>query len=98
MMSIGKAAEVLGLSKEQMRRLDKNGVLVPLRSAGNTRYYTQEQLDEYMRVPKKKAERVVIGYCRVSSTKQKDDLDRLIESVRAYIELPKKSSKSWWRT
>jgi len=30
------------------------------------------------------SQRKVIGYCRVSSYKQKDDLERQIENVRTY--------------
>ena len=85
MMSIGKAAKYIGVSIEQMRRLDRQGKLVSFRSAGNTRYYTQERLDEYLHKPRHKRERVVIGYCRVSSTKQKDDLTRQIENTRSYL-------------
>ena len=85
MMSIGKAAQYLGQSVQQLRLLDTKGILVPLRSPGNTRYYTQEQLDEYLRIPRKVVERIVIGYCRVSSAKQKDDLARQVENVRSYL-------------
>lgn len=34
-----------------------------------------------VRLPNRK----IIGYCRVSSHKQKDDLERQIESVKAYM-------------
>ena len=30
-------------------------------------------------------DRIVIGYCRVSSNKQKDDLERQIENMRLYL-------------
>lgn len=30
-------------------------------------------------------DRIVIGYCRVSSNKQKDDLERQIENVKLYL-------------
>ena len=85
MMSIGKAAKYLGLSIGQVRRLDKLGVLTPCKPHGQTRYYSQEQLDEYLRKPSLTRERVVLGYCRVSSNKQKDDLQRQVETVRLYL-------------
>jgi excisionase family DNA binding protein len=85
MMSIGKAAEYLGVSIGQLRRLDKQGVLTPSKPNGQTRYYSQEQLDEYLRKPLQTRERIVIGYCRVSSPKQKDDLQRQVENVKLYL-------------
>lgn len=30
-------------------------------------------------------DRIVIGYCRVSSNKQKDDLERQIENMNLYL-------------
>lgn len=30
-------------------------------------------------------DRIVIGYCRVSSNKQKDDLERQIENMKLYL-------------
>ncbi|MDN6012061.1 MAG: IS607 family transposase, partial [Lactococcus lactis] len=33
----------------------------------------------------KKPKRITIGYCRVSSNKQKDDLERQIENVKTYM-------------
>lgn len=30
-------------------------------------------------------DRVVIGYCRISSNKQKDDLERKIENIKLYL-------------
>ena len=33
----------------------------------------------------KKSKKKVIGYCRVSSSKQKDDLERQIENVKTYM-------------
>jgi len=36
-------------------------------------------------VPLVKRDRKVIGYCRVSSNKQKDDLERQIENVKTYM-------------
>ena len=49
------------------------------------RYYTLEQANGYLRIQTNADEPVTIGYCRVSSNKQRDDLDRQIENVRAYL-------------
>jgi predicted site-specific integrase-resolvase len=50
------------------------------------RYYSQQQLQNYLgfkggNITKRK----VVGYCRVSSNKQKDDLERQIENVKSYM-------------
>lgn len=44
---------------------------------GGTRYYSQEQLNHFLGIRnKKEITKKVIDYCRVSSYKQKDDLER----------------------
>jgi len=83
--SIGKFAKAIGISIETLRNWDKQGKLIPDKIKENGfRYYSQKQLDEYLGVetPKK---RIVIGYCRVSSHKQKDDLERQVENVKMYM-------------
>ena len=45
--------------------------------------YSDEQLNQVMNVKPKK--RITIGYCRVSSHKQKDDLERQIDNVKTYL-------------
>ncbi|GGA44198.1 hypothetical protein GCM10007416_16690 [Kroppenstedtia guangzhouensis] len=35
--------------------------------------------------PKNQIEKITIGYCRVSSNKQKDDLERQIENMQIYL-------------
>jgi predicted site-specific integrase-resolvase len=84
-MSIGKAAEYLGVSHWKLRQLDTDGVLKPFRSDGNTRYYSQEMLDEYLGIQKQSKERITIGYCRVSSKKQSEDLERQVDNVKRYL-------------
>ncbi|MDR0958505.1 MAG: IS607 family transposase [Clostridiales bacterium] len=84
-MSISKAADYLGVSKWKLRQLDTEGKLKPFRSDGNTRYYSQEQLDDFLGILRQKPERIVIGYCRVSSKKQSDDMDKQVESVKSYL-------------
>ena len=45
--------------------------------------YSDEQLSQVMNVKPKN--RITIGYCRVSSHKQKDDLERQIDNVKTYL-------------
>ena len=50
----------------------------------NYKYYSHEQLNQVINV-KPNLDRIVIGYCRVSSNKQKDDLERQIENMKLYL-------------
>lgn len=50
------------------------------------RYYSQGQLNHFLGIKGEVLlDRKVIGYCRVSSNKQKDDLERQVESMEAYL-------------
>ena len=56
------------------------------RSQGGTRYYSSEQLNIFLGIGKLEAgKNITIGYCRVSSKKQKDDLERQVEHMRTYL-------------
>lgn len=83
---IGDFAEKTGLSISTLRRWDKEGKLKPAKvTEGGTRLYTDNQLKLFSggKLSDNK-ERITILYCRVSSSKQKDDLERQIENVRTY--------------
>ncbi len=68
-----------------MRNWDNNGKLHPHYTSSNGyRYYSHEQLSQVMNI-KPNLDRITIGYCRVSSNKQKDDLERQIENIKLYL-------------
>ena len=84
--SINKFSKILGISVQTLRNWDKKGKLHPHHTSSNGyRYYSHEQLNQVMNV-KPNLDRSVIGYCRVSSNKQKDDLERQIDNVRIYLQ------------
>lgn len=73
----------LNKTPQTLRNWDKSGYLKPAyKSANGYRYYTDEQLNFVLGI---KLDRKVIGYCRVSSAKQKDDLQRQEENMRSYL-------------
>ena len=75
----------MGVSAQTLRNWDKNGKLHPHHTSRNGyRYYSHEQLNQVMNI-KPNLNRIVIGYCRVSSNKQKDDLERQIEDMKLYL-------------
>lgn len=85
--SIGEFANKIGKTVQTLRNWDKNGTLKPSHvTVGGTRYYSQEQLNHFLGLKSKtKKDKKIIGYCRVSSNKQKDDLEQQIEHVKTYM-------------
>ncbi|MGL5744278.1 MAG: IS607 family transposase [Cetobacterium sp.] len=86
-ISIGEFAKKIGVTIQTLRNWDKTGKLKPNHiSKSGFRYYSKEQLNNFLGLKKiSEKEKVVIGYCRVSSNKQKDDLERQIESVKMFM-------------
>ena len=83
--SINKFSKILGVSAQTLRNWDKKGKLHSHHTSSNGyRYYSHEQLNQVMNV-KPNLDRIVIGYCRVSSNKQKDELERQIENMKLYL-------------
>ncbi|MBQ6002627.1 MAG: IS607 family transposase [Synergistaceae bacterium] len=82
--SIHAFSKILGVTPQTLRNWDRAGKLKPHHTAENGyRYYSQEQLDSI--IDNRKVKRITIGYCRVSSYKQKDDLNRQCENMRTYL-------------
>lgn len=82
--TIHKFAKLCGVTPQTLRNWDKAGKLIPHHTSPNGyRYYTQQQLDWVL--GKHTLTRIAVGYCRVSSAKQKDDLQRQVEAVTAYL-------------
>ena len=83
--SINEFSKILGVSAQTLRNWDNNGKLHPHHTSSNGyRYYSHEQLSQVMNI-KPNLDRITIGYCRVSSNKQKDDLERQIENMKLYL-------------
>ncbi len=85
--SIGEFSKLIGKNSQTLREWDKKDILKPHHVAPTGyRYYSQEQLNHFLwlRGIDTKTKKV-IGYCRVSYHKQKDDLERQIENVKTYM-------------
>ena len=84
---IGAFAKLIGVTQQSLRNWDKTGRLKPHHvGESGYRYYSQEQLYHYLGLQSKhNKSRKVVGYCRVSSNKQKEDLERQIENVKTYM-------------
>lgn len=83
--SIHEFSKIIGVSAQTLRNWDNNGKLHPHHTTvSGYRYYSDEQLNQVMNV-KPNNKRITIGYCRVSSHKHKDDLERQIDNVKMYL-------------
>ena len=84
LVSIGKFAKMVGVTTTTLRRMHQSGDFIPhYVTKGGTRYYSMEQLKEFSNAPE--TEKLVVGYCRVSTPAQKDDLQKQVENVKSYM-------------
>lgn len=84
LISIGKFAKKVGLTTASLRRMHQSGECVPYHiTKGGTRYYSLDQLKDFSTADKK--EKLVIGYCRVSTSSQKDDLETQVNNIKSYM-------------
>lgn len=89
--TISEASKYVNADPSTLRRWEYEGRIKPLRTAGNQRRYTQAMLDSLYphnnhNQPQKENKLFAVGYCRVSSAHQKDDLARQKEVVQTYLE------------
>lgn len=83
--TIHEMTEILGVTAQTLRNWDKAGKLKPHHTSPNGyRYYSEDDLNQILNKPVKKQGKTV-GYCRVSSPKQKDDLERQKENMKIYL-------------
>lgn len=84
LVSIGKFAKMVGVTTTTLRRMHQSGDFIPYHiTKGGTRYYSMEQLKEFSNAPE--TEKLVVGYCRVSTPAQKNDLQMQVENVKSYM-------------
>ena len=85
--SIHEFSKLIGRTPQTLRNWDKSGRLSPNHTGANGyRYYSHEQLKQVLNIEDNSdKDKIIIGYCRVSSNKQKDDLARQIENMTKYL-------------
>ncbi len=76
-------ASMIGVTVKTLQRWDSSGKLIAYRTPTNRRYYTDEQYSLFKK-EKPKDNRQTVIYGRVSSSKQKDDLENQIEFLKTY--------------
>ena len=85
LVKIGKAAEMLGVEVQTLRKWEESGELPDRRSKGGTRHY---DVGKIMGLGNE--DMPTIGYARVSSHDQKSDLVRQQELLEAFC-----AAKGW---
>lgn len=90
--TIHEFSKLVGKTPQTLRNWDKKGLLIPHHTGANGyRYYSHDQLKQVLNIKEDKKPKVIIGYCRVSSYKQKDDLQRQVENMKLYLDKQNKN-------
>jgi predicted site-specific integrase-resolvase len=93
MYKIGQFSKLTGISISTLRMWDKKGILKPeFKTPRGERRYSEAQLQQILQ-KKSDAPRINVGYARVSSKKQEDDLKRQIELLELFLAKQGKSFK-----
>ena len=78
--------QILGVTAQTLRNWDKEGKLKPSYVKSNGyRYYSEESILSYTQERKTKKNLNAVGYARVSSKKQTDDLERQVNNLKEYL-------------
>ena len=83
MLTIKEASEFLGVSIPTMRRWEQEGKITSYRTTGKHRRYDKNDLIRF-KSKEDDSFKITIAYCRVSSSDQKQDLQRQIDNVSNY--------------
>jgi len=79
--TLKEAKKLLGVTTRTIQRWDKQGKIKVVRTVGGRRRIPESEIKRILGL---KEERVVVGYARVSSTTQKDDLERQKQLICSY--------------
>lgn len=85
-LTIKEACDLIHCSESTLRRWEEKGYIQSVRTKGGHRRYSADDLRRALGEPSPRNIRITIAYCRVSSSGQKDDLNRQVEVVSRYCE------------
>lgn len=82
-INIKEAANLLGVSTTTLRRWEASGKLSSERTVGNHRRYLYSAIKNFrnLKIKDKMESKITIGYCRISSSDQKEDLNRQVKYI-----------------
>ncbi len=78
-------AKLMGVTVKSVQRWDNEGRLVAKRTPQNRRYYTQDQIDDFLGKDLTQVKRKNIIYARVSNRSQKEDLTNQVDFLRQFV-------------
>lgn len=81
--TIAEVSALLGVTKTTLRRWEEVGKIESKRTQGNHRRYEKKVIDRILQ-KEKKVEKITIGYARVSTNEQKEDLKRQVQMIENY--------------
>lgn len=84
MWKIGDFAKLVGVSTSTLRRWEDEKRVVPERTLGNQRLYTEAHLALVRNLKEGRSPVSAVIYCRVSSLLQKEDLSRQIAAMEQF--------------
>jgi len=73
-----EASELLGVTVRTLQRWDEEGKIHCVRTVGDKRRVPESEIKRVLGLHE---ERKIVGYARVSSNTQRDDLERQIEAI-----------------
>lgn len=84
MWKVGEFGKLIGVSVSTLRRWEREGRLIPERTLGNQRVYTETHIALARNIKNGQTPDKAIIYCRVSSSSQKEDLSRQIAAMEQF--------------
>jgi len=81
---ISEFSKRIGKTPKTLRRWDESGLLPAKRGSGGQRYYDESDLRKALRIELPDQEKKVLVYCRVSSSRQTDDLRSQIAAMQTF--------------
>jgi len=87
---LSKAAELLGIHKQTVWNKIKSGELTAHKTKNNRWYIDESEIDKYLGASKTNIDQGVAIYARVSSSENKDDLERQTERLVQFA-----NSRGW---
>lgn len=80
--TVKKASEILGVHPKTIQKWDREGKIKTVRTPGGRRRIPESEIKRLLGITEEKG--LIIGYARVSSHTQKDDLERQVETIKQY--------------
>ena len=79
--TLKEASRILGVTVKTLQNWDKQGKIRVIRTPGGRRRIPESEIKRILGIQE---ERKIIGYARVSSRTQKDDLERQVQAIQQY--------------